>query len=254
MKLKLDDAGHAVVSEGKPVYVADDGKEIVFDYPGTLATIARLNGEAKAHRTAKEAAETKLAAFEGIEDPEAAKKALNTVKNLDSKKLVDAGQIETVKAEAIKAVEEKYAPVVKERDAFKAELYSEKIGGSFARSKFITDKVAIPSDLVQARFGDRFEIKEGKIVAKDFHGNQIFSRAKPGEVADFEEAIETLIEQYPQKDSILKGANHSGGGSRPSNNGGGNNNPKQMLRADFNKLDPTAQQKAMNVDRVTVVD
>jgi uncharacterized protein with von Willebrand factor type A (vWA) domain len=32
MKLKLDEAGHVVVSDGKPVYLADDGKEIVFDY------------------------------------------------------------------------------------------------------------------------------------------------------------------------------------------------------------------------------
>jgi hypothetical protein len=42
MKLKLDDKGQVVVQDGKPVYVADDGKEIVFDYPATLQTISRL--------------------------------------------------------------------------------------------------------------------------------------------------------------------------------------------------------------------
>jgi hypothetical protein len=144
MKLKLDEAGHVVVSDGKPVYLADDGKEIVFDYQATLATITRLNGEAKAHRTAKETAEAKLASFEGIEDPEAAKKALQTVKNLDDKKLVDAGQVETVKNEAIKAVRAEFEPIVAERDKLKGELYGEKIGGSFMRSKFIQDKIAIP--------------------------------------------------------------------------------------------------------------
>lgn len=31
MKLKLDDNGNAVLQDGKPVYVHDDGKEIAFD-------------------------------------------------------------------------------------------------------------------------------------------------------------------------------------------------------------------------------
>ncbi len=58
MKLKLDENGHVVVSDGKPVYVHDDGKEVAFDAVGTVATISRLNGEAKSHRERAEAAES----------------------------------------------------------------------------------------------------------------------------------------------------------------------------------------------------
>ncbi|MUS05525.1 hypothetical protein DIP89_20780, partial [Acinetobacter baumannii] len=105
--------------------------------PHSVATIARLNNEVKTHREAKEAAEKALKAFEGIEDPAAAKKALQTIQNLDDKKLVDAGEVEKVKAEAIKAVEEKYAPIVEQRDALEASLHKELIGGGFARSKYI---------------------------------------------------------------------------------------------------------------------
>lgn len=57
MKLKLDENGHVVVSDGKPVYVNDEGKDIAFDVSGTVATIARLNGEAKSHRERAETAE-----------------------------------------------------------------------------------------------------------------------------------------------------------------------------------------------------
>lgn len=64
MKLKLDEQGHAVLQDGKPVYVHDDGKEVAFDAPATVATITRLNGEAKVHREGKEAAEKALKAFE----------------------------------------------------------------------------------------------------------------------------------------------------------------------------------------------
>ncbi|WVM87992.1 hypothetical protein UMZ34_16740 [Halopseudomonas pachastrellae] len=85
MKLKLDENGNAVLQDGKPVYVHDDGKEVAFDAAGTVATITRLNAEAKTHREGKEAAEKALKAFEGISDPAAAIKALETVSNLDQK-------------------------------------------------------------------------------------------------------------------------------------------------------------------------
>lgn len=60
MKLKLvtiNGKTCAEVHDGKPVYQAD-GKDVAFDAPATLLTISRLNGEAKGHREAKEAAES----------------------------------------------------------------------------------------------------------------------------------------------------------------------------------------------------
>ncbi len=252
MKLKMDEAGHVVVSDGKPVYVRDDGTEVAFDAPGTVATISRLNGEAKGHREAKEAAEAKLKPFEGISDPAAAKKALETIANLDAKKLVDAGDVEKVKAEAIKAVEEQYKPIVAERDALKTELYSEKIGGAFARSKVIADKFVIPVDMVQARFGSNFKLEEGKVVAYDQNGNKVFSKSNPGELAGFDEALETLVAAYPYKEHILKGTGGSGGGAR-GGNGGGDPAKKQMGRDEFAKLSPTDQMSKMR-DGFTLVD
>jgi hypothetical protein len=63
-------------------FVHADGSEAPFDADGTVATIWRLNGEAKSHREAKEAAEAKLKTFDGIEDGPAALAALTIVKNL----------------------------------------------------------------------------------------------------------------------------------------------------------------------------
>lgn len=239
MKLKLNEQGFAVVQDGKPVYVDDSGKEIAFDAPHTTATISRLNAEAKGHRERAEKAEGQLKAFEGIADPAAAIKALNVVKNLDEKKLIDAGEVDKVKAEAIKAVEDKYAPVVKEVDLLKGQLHNEIVGGNFARSKYIAEKLAIPSDLVQAKFGGAFKVEEGKLVAYDHTGNKIFSRARPGEVADFDEALGTLVDSYPHKDHILKGSGGSGSGSQTGNGKGGNS--KTKTRADFEALSPTEQ-------------
>ncbi|MFU6964058.1 DUF6651 domain-containing protein [Pseudomonas aeruginosa] len=150
MKLKtveVDGKQYAEVQDGKPVYVEDDGKEIVFDAVGTRATITRLNGEAKQHR-------------------ERAEKA-------------------------------------------------EKIGGSFSRSKFVADRLAVPADMVQSVFGKHLKIEDGNVVAYDAHGNKLYSKARPGEAADFDEALEILVDQYPYRDQILKGSGHSGGGTPP---------------------------------------
>lgn len=246
MKLKLDEAGHVVVKDGNPVYVHDDGKELPLDAKATLATISRLNGEAKSHREAKEAAEEKLKGFAGIQDPAAAIKALEVVSNLDMKKLIDAGQVEKVKEEAAKAfdaklksIEDGFKPILAERDALKQSLVNEKIGGSFARSPFIKDKVSIPPELVQAYFGHSFKLEGDKVVAYDKEGKQIFSRLKPGNVAEFDEALEIQIDNSPFRDNILKGSGAHGSGA--GGGSGGGNGKKSMSRPAFEALEPMAR-------------
>jgi hypothetical protein len=231
MKLNLDDAGHVVVSDGKPVYVDDNGKDIAFDAPHTVATIARLNGEAKGHRERAEDAEGKLAAFKDITDPAAAIKALNTVKNLNDKQLVDAGEVERVKAAAIEAVEAKYKPILEERDKLLGENKAEKLGNAFGKSKVITDKLILPAAAAQKLFGEHFNVENGKIVAKDYHGNVINSKSRPGDPADFDEAMEALIDGYAHKDAVLKGTGNQGDGARHSNGSG-------PSAADLAKLSP----------------
>ena len=223
MKLKLDEKGNVVLQDGKPVYVHDDGKEVAFDAVSTVATISRLNAEAKQHRERAEAAEKSLKLFDGIADPVAALKALDTVSNLDHKKLIDAGEVEKVKGEITKAFQAQLDEANGKSKTLEQALYGEKVGGAFARSKMIAEKLAIPADMVQARFGQAFKIEGDKTVAYDASGNKIFSRARPGELADFDEALETLIEQYPYKEHILKSSGASGGGAQGSGSGNGGN-------------------------------
>jgi hypothetical protein len=257
MKLKLNEQGQVVVQDDKPVYVADDGKDVVFDYPATLQTIARLNSEAKGHREEKEAAHALLKSFEGIEDPAKAIKALEIVKNLDDKKLIEAGEVDKVRQEAAAAYEEKlksgekkYAPVIKERDEYKDSLFKEIVGGAFGRSKFIGEKLAIPADLAQAKFGNSFIIEDGKVVGKNASGERIFSRSRPGEVANFDEALEALVDDYPYRDSIVKGSGASGSGAGGSVRTVGGK--KTITRAAFDALDPAA--RVATVKDTAIVD
>jgi len=216
-----------------------------------------LNAEAKGHREEKEAAQALLKTFEGIEDPAKALKALEVVKNLSDKTLIEAGEVDKVRQEAaaayeekLKSVEKKYAPVIKERDEYKDSLFKEIVGGAFNRSKFIGEKMAIPADLAQAKFGNSFIIEDGKVVGKNAAGERIFSRSRPGEVANFDEALEALVDDYPYRDSIMKGsgASGSGAGGTVRTIGG----KKTITRADFSALDPMAQAKTAR--EVEIVD
>ena len=255
MKLKLDDKGAVVVQDGKPVYVHDDGKEIAFDAPAAVVKIGALNKEAQGHREAKEAVELKLKAFEGIEDPAAAKKALQTVKNLDDKKLVDAGEVEKVKAEAIKSVRAEFDPIVQERDTLKSQLDTHLIGGAFANSKFIAEKFAAPGpagvEIARSLFGKHLKVEDGKVVAYDGQGGKLFSRVRHGELADPDEAIELLVDAYPHKAHLLKGSGASGAGSQAGN--GGQGGPKTMTRAQFDAASP-ADRMAFSKDGGKVID
>jgi hypothetical protein len=210
-----------------------------------------------------EASAERLKTFEGL-DAEAARKAIELTKNIDESKLLSAGRVEEIKSAARKAAEEQVAAANKtgaealkaaetERDKLRSELYGEKIGGSFNRSKLIADKFAIPADMVQARFGQNFKVEDGKIIAYDAAGNKVFSSSKPGEIAEFDEALEILVNGYPYKDQILKGANNSGSGARPSNGAGGTG--KTMRMSEYSALPLMQQARLMSSkDAPTLVD
>ena len=253
MQLKIEN-GVAVVQDGKPVFTNAEGKDIPVDVPGLWDKIPALQGEAKQHREAKEALEAKFKAFEGL-DPEAARKALETVSNLDAGKLMDAGKVDALRAEIAKSWEQKVASteegykgqLSKAEQALKdkdASIHKLLVTGGFNSSNFIKEKTVLPPDVAAAYFGKHFEVEDNngelRVVAK-IDGNTLFSRSNPGQPASQEEAIEMLFERHPSKDALLKGA--QGGSGMPAN--GGSGGAKSMRRAEFDKLDPSTQAQRM---------
>lgn len=244
MKLLIDDQGHAVLKDGKPVYKKDDGTEVVFDAAQAFGKIGQLTGENTAYKKRFEEAESRLKAFEGIDDPAAALKAIEMARDIDAGKLVQAGKLEEVKAAVQKAADEKYqgqvkqltenlARVTAEKDSIVTQLHEEVIGGGFARSKLIAEKkVVVPADMMRATFGRAFKVEDGKVVAVDAAGNPIYSKSRMGELADFDEALEILIDQYPHKEQILTGSGASGSGAAAiGSNGGGKPAIKDLSQA-----------------------
>jgi len=268
MKLLLDDKGNAVLRNAKPVYVKDDGTEIEFDGAQAFQKIGQLTGENTDYKRRFTEAETKLKGFEGIENPEDAKKALETIKSLSVGDLKTAAQVQEIKDAAKRAAEEQVAAAAKASatqiqeltatlDKRTSELNNHMIGGGFASSKLLTDdkhpsRLAIPAEMARAYFGGNFKVEDGKIVPYDSAGNKLFSPSRPGEIASFDEGLEQLVRACPFKDQIVKGSGASGGGAQPGASGGAGGG-KQITRAQFEALGVQERAAAMKAG-TTVVD
>lgn len=232
---KLTADGKAIeLKDGNPIWIGDDGNE------ATLAgdTIARLNGEAKTLRIRAETAEAAIVPFKDL-DPVAAKKAIETVKKIGDKQLIDAGDVDKVKAEVAAQFNSQITELTKANEKLSTDYNGLMVNSVFAQSDFIRDNIAVPRDMFEASFRNNFKIVEGKIEVYDKSGNRVMSKAKLGEYAQPEEALQILVDQHPQKATILKANNNSGGG----NNGGGGNRPgtRNITRAAFNALTPAEQ-------------
>jgi len=241
MKLKLNEQGFAEVKDGKPVYLDDSGAEIPFDAPAAMAKITALNGEAKNHRLKAEELATALKPFEGI-DPAAAAKALQFAQSMEGKKAMDDEGIKTLIANAVKPLQEQLAAKDQELTGKDGHIYKLEVGNRFATSSYLKDKTILGEtpDIAEAFFAKNFKVEGGKVVPYDAAGNQIYSRVKPGEVADFDEAVAILVESHPKRDHILKGSGGSGAGT-PGSQGGGGGGGKTLNRTAFGALDPAGQ-------------
>lgn len=250
---KVGADGKIEMKDGNPIYIDANGNESTVDG----GTISRLNGEAKAHREAKEKAERELAAmkpFEGL-NPDEVKKALDTVSKLDQKKLIDAGEVDRVREEISKSYTTQLNELKTENEKLSGTINNMTVDNAFNGSEFVKNRVAVPSDMFKAQFGKNFKIEDGKLVPYGFDGNKVYSKKRMGEIADFDEALEIIIGDYKHKDAVLKAPEHSGSGNngRGGDHGGG----RTVRRADYDKMKP-AEQASLGVSmakgEVSIVD
>ena len=253
MKLKIieiEGTEYAAIQDGKPVYEDDAGKVTTYDPVAMHSTISRLNKESQAHREAKEALETAAKAFKDL-DPVAAQKALDIVKNLDDKKLIDAGEVERVIGEKTKEFKTQLETARAETETLRLQYNTEKVNSAFTGSDYIKEKLAVPSDMAQATFGKHFVFKEGVMTPVDAAGNVIYSDSSPGDVATFDEAMGKIVTTYAHRNSILKGTGHSGADTKPP---GGGNGKRQVTRKEFDSATPLDQQRMATSPDVRIID
>jgi len=251
MKLKVDENGNAVLQDGKPVYVTEDGKDFVADVPAMHNKTLELKSEAKRNREKAEAAEAQVAVFTTIfpdietdaltEWKTGADDALTTVKNLGDKELLDAGKVEEIKKEMQEAHDKNLTKVktqFAEKEAVQAAVITSKdvrifdlmVGNAFVSSKYFSGEEPVTTmlpDAALALFGPQFKVQENKTTHEleivGYHkGDEILSTQPDmvGELAPVEEALGIIIDKYPGKERIMQKPK-SGSGAGGGQGGGG---------------------------------
>ena len=267
MDLKLDEQGVVVLQDGKPVF-SDNGKDIVVDVPSLFTKITDLNNESAGRRRELSTMKEKFSALNDVEDVndfiKNATTAIETVKNMDDVKRLDAAKVEEFKAETKKAYEDKVEAQNK--------IWTEKVSGlegavnskqdviydlmvksQFASSPFFSgeDKSTnlIP-EIAESYFGKHFKVEEndnGKLIVAGYKsdGTRIFSRSNPGEPAGFDESLADIIGEYPHRDAIMRGGH---GGSGGNGNSGSSGDKVSDLQKQY-----TAAMKDKNVSLAMVI-
>ena len=259
-----DGSRYALLGENdQPIYEVD-GSDVSYDGESLARKISDRNAESERNRKELESLRQKLKSYDGIDDAEAARKALELASNLEDQKLVEAGQVESIKRAAIEATEDKYKkqiksqydPIIAERDQLKADLHKEMVSSKFAGSRYIREKLSVPSEMVEATFSSHFSVEDGKLVIRDASGSQIYSRNDPGSPAGFDEALELIIQAYPHRDQILSGPSNRGSGNRDDQGGGNQTSVRTgqltMTRGEADKL--AIENPALMMQRMTDPD
>jgi hypothetical protein len=227
---KNDDGTLALDSDGFPIRIDSEGNESSVKDDG-IDYLQRTVAESISRKNKLKELEQQLEKYQGIDDPDKAREALQTVQNLEDKKLIDAGKAEEMKRQIREQYESKMAEKDQELSKRDQQIHRLVVSNAFAKSKVINDQTILPPDVAEAYFGRYFKVENGQAIAYDSAGNVIYSKERPGEPANFDEALQAIISQHPQKDRILKAAPGGSGASSGSGTPAGRTVSRQQFEA-----------------------
>lgn len=268
MKWKMTADGKAIQvdEKGNPISLVEkEGveTEVGIDVDHLWNKVPSLQAEAKKYREAKQELEKQVKLFEGIEDPEKAKEALQTVMNLDAKKLVDAGEMENLKKQLMenhtnqlnqtkKAYEDKIVNLEGLTQQKDGQIFNLMVSEQFSNNEHFAGKeplTTLPPEIAKSYFGKHFRVEpveEGSnqltvVGYLDEAGKEkIYSQSQGGALAGFNEALKIIIDKSPFKKSIMHAS--SGGGDQRKPGQGNNGNILTLSREQAR--DPAAYQQA----------
>lgn len=90
------------------------------------------------------------------------------------------------------------------------------VANAFMGSRFANRDAKVPADMLKAMFSDSYRLEDGNLIAYDAKGEKVYSRQRPGNVADFEESLSLLVHGSEHRDFILHGPNHAPAQAKPT--------------------------------------
>ena len=252
-----DEKGQLKVDEktGNPLVYDKDvdekaEKPFALDGIDLYSKVRALNAESTKNKLKAKDFEAKLEAYKDI-DPVKAREAIEKLEGLKAGDLTKAEEVEKLKKEITTAYEAKMADIQKAYETKVSDLgnelsqkdqkiYDLAISDRFSRSKYFSGGEKSLSwmtpSMAKSYLGKYFKVEDGKVVGY-FEGNKIMSRANPVQLADFEEALDIIIANHPEKDSMLRAI--PGGSGAHGNTG--DVGKTTISRAVFESMDALAK-------------
>lgn len=272
VKLALDDNGHVkVTDDGKPIFINDKDKEVPVDVPVMYQKILDLGNESKSNREKLDELKQTFSVLDDIEDVpawvETAKKAIEQVENFNDKDWMKVEKVESLKrqmkdaqATELKQVKKQFETTITDQqvDLEKKDGIIRKlmVGNKFAVSPLFAGKdpkTSMTPDVAEAFFGHHFKVEEDEkngnapVVRAYFSNGDPVVSARPesvGELANFDEAIQIIFDQYPNRDQYVP---TGGRGSGAGGGGGGTAEDDDLskLQAQYSEAEKTRDTATM---------
>lgn len=247
LKFKLTEDGKIEVGEnGQPIVIDDSNpdspREFTVDAIHLYHQIPKLKNDIQTANKAASEAKEALRAFEGIEDADAAREALQTVANLkegDLKKASDVqAKIDALNKEnvaKIEALNKQNQQKLAEKDEalarLDADLRKSVISQAFAASSWFNGKEPkskLGPAVAESFLGKNFKVErlaDGSVVPVAYIGETRLEDPAKGMIGDalapmsFDDAMTKIVESHPQASDILWPS--SGSGSTGNKGGSG---------------------------------
>lgn len=262
VKLAVDENGAAKVTEdGKPIYLNKDNEEVPVDPPAMYQKILDLGTENKKFRETAEGITGKYKVLESIEDFDAwyekATQALEHVDNFNDKEWLDVKKVDAMKSQMKDAhtkelgqVRTQFENTINEQtDTIgkkDAQIRKLVVSNRFSSSPLFSGqapKTTMTPEVAEAFFGHHFQVQDdettGQPIVRAFfaNGDVVYSASpeRVGEPATFDEGMQIIFDQYPNRDQYLR--SKSGSGATGGKGGGEPTTDLAKLQAEYTEAE-----------------
>jgi len=223
--VQTNEKGHIIVYDPN----APERGEWGLDSLHLHSKVPELQNEAKEYREAKENLEKKLKVYTDAlgDDPTPALEALEKIKTFEEKEMVESGELEKLKSTLAEVEEQKrnelrtnLESVIAEKDQLinsqRDDIYKAMVSTQFSRCPYFAGpepKTILPPEIAESYFKKHFKVEkvDGVTRVVGYLGDKkIYSKEKYGELAEFDECISAIIDDYHAKDAIMQPSIGSG--------------------------------------------
>lgn len=218
-----DESGAIKLNEQKQPLVDFGGGRIEpYDLGRNIAKVGELAAERDTFRTQAEQHAQTVERYKGV-DLDKYRKDQEILAKFTDGQVIEAKLVEQQIKDALTGKDTEIGQLKETLASIKADAFSKTVKFHFASPRvqaLLSPAIQHPDDAMSVLGAWFYEDSQGAIRAKDpRNGNIVRSRRNPGEPADFDEAVEIILDQHPRGQSLRAAPTQQGAGSEKGEGG-----------------------------------